>query len=168
MSTIKVANVHFETTGSNRIDYRNDDVIYIVTANAEFSGTINAAAVLVNGAPLEAGGGAAFDAANTAQTTASAAYDQANTSETIAIAAYDQANAGGGGAATYYANVGNSSANSFTISHSLNKDYVIPAVRENSSGYYVYPDIRYVDANNIVLEFVTAPTTNQYTIIVLG
>jgi hypothetical protein len=30
MSTLRVANVHFESTGSNRIDYTNDDIIRIV------------------------------------------------------------------------------------------------------------------------------------------
>jgi hypothetical protein len=74
----------------------------------------------------------------------------------------------GGGAAVFSANVGNNSANLFSISHNLNKNFVVPAVRENSTGYYVYPDMRHTSANTIVLEFVTAPTTNQYTVIVLG
>lgn len=34
MSTIKVANVHFESTGSNRIDYLNDNKIRISAANS--------------------------------------------------------------------------------------------------------------------------------------
>jgi hypothetical protein len=74
----------------------------------------------------------------------------------------------GGGAAVFSANVGNNSANLFSISHNLNKNFVVPAVRENSTGYYVYPDMKHTSANTIVLEFVTAPTTNQYTVIVLG
>ena len=73
-----------------------------------------------------------------------------------------------GGASVYSANVGNNSANTFTINHALNKTYVIPAVRENATGYYAYPDIRFVDANNIVLEFIDPPTTNAYVVIVLG
>jgi hypothetical protein len=73
-----------------------------------------------------------------------------------------------GGASVYSANVGNNSANTFTINHALNKNFVVPAVRENATGYYAYPDIRFVDANNIVLEFIDPPTTNAYVVIVLG
>lgn len=75
---------------------------------------------------------------------------------------------GGGGASVFSGNVGNNSANSFNVAHNLNKTFVIPAVREISSGYYVYPDMRFTTPNNIVLEFSTAPTTNQYVVIVLG
>ena len=73
-----------------------------------------------------------------------------------------------GGASVYSANVGNNSANTFTINHALNKSFVVPAVRERVTGYYAYPDIRFVDANNIVLEFIDPPTTNAYVVIVLG
>jgi hypothetical protein len=75
---------------------------------------------------------------------------------------------GSGGASVFSANVGNASANTFNVAHNLAKTFVIPAVRENSSGYYVYPDMKYTTPNHIVLEFVTAPSTNQYTVIVLG
>jgi hypothetical protein len=78
------------------------------------------------------------------------------------------AGGGGGGASVFSANVGNASANTFNVAHNLAKTFVIPAVRENSSGYYVYPDMKYTTPNHIVLEFVTAPSTNQYTVIVLG
>jgi hypothetical protein len=75
---------------------------------------------------------------------------------------------GSGGASVFSANVGNASANTFNVAHNLAKTFVIPAVRENSSGYYIYPDMKYTTPNHIVLEFVTAPSTNQYTVIVLG
>ena len=78
------------------------------------------------------------------------------------------ASGGGGGASVYAANVGNNSANTFAVLHSLGKENVTVAVRENSSGYYVYPDIKYANTNAVILEFVSAPTTNQYKIIVLG
>ena len=73
-----------------------------------------------------------------------------------------------GGASVYSDNVGNSVSNTFTINHGLNKEFVNPVVRENSSGYYVYPDMRYVDLNTIILEFVSAPSANQYKVIVVG
>jgi hypothetical protein len=78
------------------------------------------------------------------------------------------AGAGGGGASVFSSNVGNGSATTFNVAHNLAKTYVIPSVRENSTGYYVYPDLKYTSLNHIVLEFNTAPTTNQYTVIVLG
>lgn len=74
----------------------------------------------------------------------------------------------GGGASVYSANIGNSSANTFTVTHSLGKENVTVSVRENSSGYYVYPDIKYSSTNAVIVEFVSAPTANQYKVIVLG
>lgn len=78
------------------------------------------------------------------------------------------ASGGGGGASVYSANVGNGSANSFTVTHSLGKENVVVTVRENSSGYYVYPDVQYSSTNAVVVQFVNAPTTDQYKVIVLG
>lgn len=75
---------------------------------------------------------------------------------------------GGGGASVYSVDIGNGSANTFTVTHSLGKENVTVSVRENSSGYYVYPDIKYSSTNAVVVEFVSAPTTNQYKVIVLG
>ena len=97
------------------------------TYKLDVNGTINAAAVLVNGVPIT-----------------------------------------GGGVTKFTANVGNNSANTFNIAHNLNTLFVSPAVREYATGYFVYPDIRSTTANNIVLEFISAPTTNQYAVIVVG
>jgi hypothetical protein len=74
---------------------------------------------------------------------------------------------GGGSGSTFTSNVGNNSANVFSVNHNLNKLGPIPMVRENSTGYYVYPDLKHTSANTIVLEFTTAPTTNQYILIVM-
>ena len=73
-----------------------------------------------------------------------------------------------GGGLSYTSNVGNNSANTFNITHALNTTTIIPAVRERSTGYYVYPDMKVTSPNNIVLEFVSAPTANQYFLILLG
>jgi hypothetical protein len=54
------------------------------------------------------------------------------------------------------------------VTHNLNKTMIVVAVREESSGYYVYPDIIYTSANALSVQFVTAPTSNQYRVIVLG
>lgn len=75
---------------------------------------------------------------------------------------------GGSGALSYTTNIGDNSANTFNITHALNTTTIIPAVREIASGYYVYPDMKVTSPNNIVLEFVSAPTTDQYFLILLG
>jgi hypothetical protein len=73
-----------------------------------------------------------------------------------------------GGGLSYTTNIGDNSANTFNITHALNTTTIIPAVREIASGYYVYPDMKVTSPNNIVLEFVSAPTTDQYFLILLG
>ena len=75
---------------------------------------------------------------------------------------------GGSGALSFTSNVGNAVANTFNIAHNLNSTTIIPAVREISTGYYVYPDIKTTTPNHIVLEFVSIPTANQYFLILLG
>jgi hypothetical protein len=74
---------------------------------------------------------------------------------------------GGGSATKFSANIGNGSATSITVNHNLNSDNVFVTVIENSTGYYVYPDIKYSTSNSTIFEFVDAPTTNQYKVIVL-
>ncbi len=75
---------------------------------------------------------------------------------------------GGSGALSYTTNIGDNSANTFNITHALNTTTIIPAVREIATGYYVYPDMKVTSPNNIVLEFVSVPTTDQYFLILLG
>ena len=72
------------------------------------------------------------------------------------------------GASVFTANVGNGTNTSYTITHNLNKAGIVVTVREISSGYFVYPDIDYASSNTVVLEFVTAPTANQYFAAVIG
>ena len=75
----------------------------------------------------------------------------------------------GGSGGGYSTTVGNGSATSFTVTHSLNKSNILVSVRENiTNGYFVYPDIKYTSTNAIVVEFATAPTTNQYLVCVMG
>ena len=69
---------------------------------------------------------------------------------------------------TVTVNIGNGTANTFNITHNKNSFYVIPAVRENSTGYFIYPDMKTITPNHLFLEFVAAPSTNQYTVIVSG
>lgn len=86
MSILKVANVHFESTGSNFIDYPDTNTLRIVVNSVEdlritpsgnvgigtttpsyrldVAGTINASNMLVNGAPLTSGASLTVDAVN--------------------------------------------------------------------------------------------------------
>ena len=68
----------------------------------------------------------------------------------------------------FSANVGNNTNTSFSISHNLNTRNIFTSIREISSGYFVYPDVKLTTSNTIVLEFATAPTTNQYYVAMLG
>jgi hypothetical protein len=68
----------------------------------------------------------------------------------------------------YSSNVGDASANTFTLTHNLNRADIVVAVRENSSGYFVYPDVKYVSTNSVIIEFATAPTSSQYYVSILG
>lgn len=66
------------------------------------------------------------------------------------------------------ANVGNNSNTTFIVAHNLNRNNIFVSIREISSGYFVYPDIKHTDSNNITLEFLTPPTANQYYVSILG
>ena len=55
------------------------------------------------------------------------------------------------------------------ITHNLavaNESFV--TVRDTTTNYYVYPDIKFSTANAVVIEFVSAPSTNQYRVTVAG
>ena len=69
---------------------------------------------------------------------------------------------------TYTATVGDGTNTSITVTHNLDKAIVIVSVRDASSGYFVYPDIKYVNSNSVILEFASAPSSNQYTVTVVG
>ena len=70
---------------------------------------------------------------------------------------------------TYSVLIGNGSATSFTVTHNLGAtNDVHVSVRETATNYYVYPDIKYVDSNSVLIEFVSAPTSNQYRVSIIG
>jgi hypothetical protein len=75
---------------------------------------------------------------------------------------------GTGGSTGYTGSIGDGSNTSYTITHGLDSNNIMTAVKEQSSGYFVYPDVKYVASNQVVVEFETAPTTNQYQIYVIG
>ena len=65
-------------------------------------------------------------------------------------------------------NVGNGTSTSLTFTHNLNRATVQVVVKENATGYLVYPDIDVISANAVTLEFASAPTLNQYAVTVVG
>ena len=68
----------------------------------------------------------------------------------------------------YSSNVGDAASNTFTLTHNLNRADIFVSVRENSSGYFVYPDVKYVSTNSVTIEFASTPTSSQYYVSILG
>lgn len=69
----------------------------------------------------------------------------------------------------YSVSIGDGSATTFTITHSLNSMDITVLIRETASPYnQVIVDMQVIDANNIKLLFGTAPTSGQYRVIVTG
>lgn len=66
----------------------------------------------------------------------------------------------------YAANVGNGSSTSFVVTHNLNTLDVIVQVVEISTGDTVYTDVARTSVNAVTVTFNTAPTTNQYRIVI--
>lgn len=66
----------------------------------------------------------------------------------------------------YAANVGNGSSLSFAVTHNLNTLDVIVQVVEVSTGDTVFTDIARTSVNVVTVTFASAPSTNQYRIII--
>lgn len=69
----------------------------------------------------------------------------------------------------YAATIGNGSATSFTVTHNLGTQDVQVTIRENASPYaIVFADVQISNANAVTVLFASAPTSNQYKVIVTG
>ena len=69
----------------------------------------------------------------------------------------------------YATSVGDASATSFTVTHSLNTRDVIVQVREVAAPYaVVIADVAATTADTVTVAFATAPTSNQYRVTVIG
>jgi hypothetical protein len=74
-----------------------------------------------------------------------------------------------GAVGKYVSNVGNNSATDITITHNLDSRDVIVQVYEAGSPYaVVLPDVEMTTTNTVTLRFATAPTTDQYRVVVTG
>lgn len=70
---------------------------------------------------------------------------------------------------TFAAGVGNGSLTTIPVTHNLGTRSVQVYVYETATPFtQVIPEIRHTDANNVTLVFGTAPTANQYTVVVQG
>jgi len=69
----------------------------------------------------------------------------------------------------YATNVGNGSSTSYVVTHGLNTRDVVVSLYDNSSPYAeVITDVEHTSTTTITLYFTTAPTTNQYRVVVNG
>jgi hypothetical protein len=66
----------------------------------------------------------------------------------------------------FAANVGNGSSLSFLVTHNLNTLDVVVQVVEISNGDTVYTDVARTNVNAVTVTFATAPSANQYRIII--
>jgi len=66
-------------------------------------------------------------------------------------------------------NVGDGTATSYSVTHSLATRDVSVHVYENASPYaQVEADVEHTDSNNLTVKFSVAPTSNQYRVVVVG
>jgi phage-related tail fiber protein len=78
-----------------------------------------------------------------------------------------------GGTSKYTAQLGDGSATTYTISHGLGNIWVTAEVFQTSDGEKVYPDISVglttgTPNGTVVLSFASAPTSNQYRVVIIG
>lgn len=69
----------------------------------------------------------------------------------------------------YATDIGNNSAVDFTVTHSFGTRDVVVQVYETESPYgQVFPDIEATSTDTVTIKFSSAPTTNQYRVVVTG
>lgn len=65
--------------------------------------------------------------------------------------------------------IGDGSATSIVVTHNLNTRDVVITLRETASPYaQVITDVEFTSVNTITLKFAVAPTSNQYTVTIVG
>jgi hypothetical protein len=119
-----------------------------------------------------AGGAPAFGAINLAQSaavTGALAIANGGTGQITAAAALTAL----GGTTKYTAQLGDGAATTYTMSHGLGNIWVTAEVFQTSNGEKVYPDITVgltdgTPNGTVVLDFASAPSSNQYRVVIIG
>ena len=102
---------------------------------------------------------------NTATVTGTLPVANGGTGGTTAATARAGINAAG----KYSVAIGDGAATSYTVTHNLNSRDVIVTVYKNSSDYeVVYADVKHATVDTVTIDFASAPTSNQYKVVVLG
>jgi len=68
----------------------------------------------------------------------------------------------------YSTDIGDGSTTSFTVTHSLATNYVTVSITDASTGENTITYWKVSSSNAVVIEFITAPTSNQYRVTVTG
>lgn len=68
----------------------------------------------------------------------------------------------------YTTTIGDGNSTVYTVMHNLNDANVTTVIKEVSSTYVVYPDIQQTNVNALTVQFTAAPTTNQYSVLVIA
>lgn len=73
-----------------------------------------------------------------------------------------------GATGKFAVSVGNGSLTTITVNHALGTTDVTVQIFAVSTGAQVFTDVVVVDGNNITVTFATAPSSNQYRVVVIG
>lgn len=124
----------------------------------------SSAGVILAGTGLTKSGNTLSVDTTTIQAKLTASTGISISSNTISL---DTAN--GYGVRKYAANIGDGSATAITVTHGLNTEDVTVQVREASgTKEFVLADVAVSGMNTVTITFDTAPTSNQYRVVVTG
>lgn len=68
----------------------------------------------------------------------------------------------------FSADIGDGINTSYVVNHNLNEADVLVSIKDNSSGDLVVTDVTELNTNQIQVDFLAAPTLNQYRVTVVG
>lgn len=86
----------------------------------------------------------------------------------LTFALSGSAPASAGSVAKFSTSIGDGSTTSYVVTHSLGSKDVIVQIYDNATFDQVEADIDHTSTTTVTIAFATAPTTNQYRVVVLG